>query len=221
MTHVWVVIPDDCLDDISAFAREEAAEAFAEAYDGDAGVYALDIDRGPGTCRCGGAMREYVGAGLRRWVHVNIGPLDDTVDTPDGWDHVAEPVMIERGVNENTESECLHCGHPVIDGSGAVVRCEMCGPFCCEDHHRRHPSYARHDIAPDVVLTGVRCDGCAHPESLHDERIRTVGDGVAPCSTCAVCIAVHTGDPEDDEPGIEEYDHSRAKEDARNARYRQ
>ena len=32
-----------------------------------------------------------------------------------------------------------------------------------------------------------RCDGCAHPERLHDERIRSVGAGR--CPTCSVCVA--------------------------------
>lgn len=136
----------------------------------------------------------------------------DEIETPDVYRLTYVPETEEV-------PDCLHCGFPVFDRSGAVVRCEVCGPFCCEDHHVRHPSYAHHDIAPDAVPTGEWCDACAHPESLHDERIRTVGDGVAPCSTCAVCVAVHTGHPGDDEPGIEEHDH--ANEDARNARYRQ
>jgi hypothetical protein len=140
------------------------------------------------------------------------------------WSGIAQKIRSAIGATtteEAQEPDCLHCGYPIITGSGAVVQCEMCGVFCAEDHHRRHPSYAHHDIAPDAVQTGERCAGCAHPESLHGEWIRTTDDCVAPCTNCAVCIAVHTGHPDDDEPGIEEYDHSRAKEDARNARYRQ
>lgn len=43
MTNVWVVISDDCVDDIYAFARDEDAEAYRAAYDGDMGVYSLDV----------------------------------------------------------------------------------------------------------------------------------------------------------------------------------
>ena len=113
----------------------------------------------------------------------------------------------------------------------------MCGFFCCEAHHVRHPTYVNHDIASPAARTGGTRGACPHPENVHDERIRTVGD--PPCSTCAVCVAIHTGrddDDMDDEPydepddhssrkedlrnGVDDYDHSRAKEDARNARYR-
>jgi hypothetical protein len=41
---------------------------------------------------------------------------------------------------------CGSCGDPVCHGSGAAVTCAVCGPFCCEDHHRRHPRYAAHDL---------------------------------------------------------------------------
>ncbi len=41
---------------------------------------------------------------------------------------------------------CGLCGHPVRHGSGAAVTCDVCGSFCCEDHHRRHPTYRRHDL---------------------------------------------------------------------------
>jgi hypothetical protein len=39
---------------------------------------------------------------------------------------------------------CAHCGYPVRHGSGAAVTCDVCGSFCCEDHHRRHPAYGTH-----------------------------------------------------------------------------
>jgi hypothetical protein len=50
------------------------------------------------------------------------------------------------------EPDCAHCGYPVRHGSGAAVTCDACGPFCCEDHHRRHPAYTSHDLgtAPAV-----------------------------------------------------------------------
>ena len=154
---------------------------------------------------------------------------------------LSEIPMVAVPVDELDDGECLHCGYPILIGSGAVVQCDMCGGFCCEDHHQRHSAYVHHDVASAAMLTGGACGACPHPENLHDERIRTVGDGVAPCSTCAVCLAVHTGHPDDDEPDDDEpeddepddqssrkedarngidYDHSRAKEDARNASYR-
>ena len=51
---------------------------------------------------------------------------------------------------DHEDTECRHCGYPVVHGSGAAVTCDMCGAFCCEDHHRRHPAYAHHDLtAPE------------------------------------------------------------------------
>lgn len=42
--------------------------------------------------------------------------------------------------------DCGHCGYPVRHGSGAAVTCDVCGSFCCEDHHRRHPAYRTHGL---------------------------------------------------------------------------
>lgn len=36
MTHVWLVINDDCVDDVYVFACEDDAEAFADTYGGEA-----------------------------------------------------------------------------------------------------------------------------------------------------------------------------------------
>ena len=41
--------------------------------------------------------------------------------------------------------------------------------------------------ARDLPGATDRCDECAHPEQLHDERIRSYGNGR--CPTCSVCVA--------------------------------
>ena len=52
-------------------------------------------------------------------------------------------VLVHRGAVQRMRELC---GYPVVHGSGAAVTCDMCGRFCCEDHHRRHPAYAHHDL---------------------------------------------------------------------------
>jgi hypothetical protein len=68
-----------------------------------------------------------------------------TINGTDPYDHSL--AKDTRNAAVLVDEECLHCGYPILAGSGAVVRCDMCGVFCCEDHHQRHPAYARHDVA--------------------------------------------------------------------------
>jgi hypothetical protein len=56
----------------------------------------------------------------------------------------------DEAPGERDTRECLHCGYPVVHGSGAAGgACDVCGSFCCEDHYLRYPAYAQHDIAAD------------------------------------------------------------------------
>jgi hypothetical protein len=72
-----------------------------------------------------------------------------TVDPEEAYDHSrtkedARNVVYSEDLAD--VPDCGHGGHPVRHGSGAAVTCNVCGSFCCQDHHRRHPAYRTHDL---------------------------------------------------------------------------